>query len=97
MEPLKYPPCPLCGGPGKANWEHGHPPATDVYGHETWNEGTGQYHTSSRAAEKCAQGMGYDGHAGDAVGGAKVEHRIVGTGYSYRGQGSRQSTGERAT
>lgn len=88
--------CPLCSGPSVISWAHGKPPATDVYGQERWNEGTGRMEKSSRGAEKYMQSLGYDGHAGDRVHGGRVEHRIVGTGYSYSGQGSRQSTAERA-
>ena len=88
--------CPLCAGPTQISWAHGKPPATDVYGQARYNLGTGREETSSRGAEKYMQGLGYDGHAGDRVHGGRVEHRIVGTGYSYSGQGSRQSTAERA-
>jgi len=66
-----------------------------VYGQERWNEGTGRMERSSRGAEKYMQSQGFDGHAGDKVGGARVEHKLVGTGFSYRGQRIRTSTGER--
>jgi hypothetical protein len=98
MEPLQYPSCPLCGGKGKANYEHGQPPGTDLYMTPKWNEGTGRMETSHREAEKYMRKKhGYEGGSGDKVGGARHEHRIVGTGYSYAGQGSRLSTAERAT
>jgi hypothetical protein len=89
------PACDLCGGETKVSWEGGKPPGTDVYGQARWNEGTGRMETSSRGAEKFMRSQGWDGHAGDKVHGARVEHKLVGTGYSYRGQGSRVSTGER--
>jgi hypothetical protein len=90
------PACRLCGGEMKVSWEGGKPPGTDLYMTPQWNEGTGRYETSHASAEKyMRQEHGYEGGCGDKVHGARHEHRIVGTGYSYRGQGSRVSTAER--
>lgn len=89
------PGCDLCGGQMKVSWEGGKPPGTDVYGHPKWNEGTGRFESSHRQAEKFMRSQGWDGAAGDPVGGARPDHRIKRTGFSYAGQASRVSTGER--
>jgi hypothetical protein len=95
VESGTLPGCTLCGGEMVVSWEGGKPPGTDVYGNPKWNEGTGRYESSHREAIKYMRSQGWEGEAGDPVGGARKEHKIVGRAISYPGQGSRVSTGER--
>ena len=90
-----YPECGICKGEMCVTWEAGRPPKTDVYGSPQWNEGVGDYVRSTRDAEKKMADEGFY-PAGDPVGGARSDHRIKGTGFSYSGQTSRLSTAERA-
>ena len=86
-----FPKCPTCGG--KTTWT---PRGfnTDLYKTPKWNEASGQYHASTRDAERHMAELGFT-PAGDAVGGARPTLSIEGTGFSYAGQSSRQSSGER--
>jgi hypothetical protein len=90
------PACCLCGGETKVSWEGGKPPGTDIYSTPRWNEGTGRFERSHREAEKYMRSQGWEGGCGDKVGGARPDHSLKRTGFSYAGQGSRVSTGERA-
>ena len=87
----RYPPCESCGG--TLQWV----PAglhTDVYGCAKYSDATGQYHTSQRDKDRVMKEAGYE-PCGDKVHGARPEHRIKNTGFSYRGQPSRTSARER--
>lgn len=91
--------CDTCGG--ERTWR----PAgfhTDVYGSPQYSDASGQYHSSTR--EKAAHladprnneyGVSFQ-EAGDKVGGARKDHTLKRTGFSYPSQGGRTSTGERA-
>lgn len=87
-----YPPCILCGG--KTTWI----PAkmtTDLFGTPQYSDATGDFNSSQREKEKKMAGLGFY-PKGDKDHGARVELSIKRTGFSYPGQGSRQSTAERA-
>ena len=87
-----YPPCTLCGG--KTSWI----PAkvtTDLFGTPQYSDAAGRFFSSQREKEKYMAERGYYGK-GDKDHGARVDLSIRGTGFSYPGQGSRTSTGERA-
>lgn len=91
VEDCQYPDCELCGAamdwtPAQLN--------TDVFGSEQYSEAAGRSFTSQRQKRNFMREAGYE-EAGDKVGGARPEHRIKGTGFSYGGQSSRVSTGER--
>ena len=90
-----YPGCAACGGEMTVNWEHGHAPTTDVYGCARYSDASGEEHRSTRELEGHMAGWGYH-PAGDPVGGARIEHRLKGTGYSWPGQGSRRTVSEGA-
>jgi hypothetical protein len=77
-----YPPCELCGGATKVNWEHGQAPSTDVFGCPTYSDATGEFHSSQREKIKSMKKSGFF-EAGDKVGGARNEHRISGTSYFF--------------
>ena len=91
----RYPGCASCGGKMKISWEGGHAPSTDVYGSEQYSDATGMYHTSQRQKEQVMRDYGYE-VAGDPVGGARKEHRLKGTTFSYGNQSSRRTVSEGA-
>ena len=102
VDPDAFPPCGKCGGP--TTWTpRGF--ATDVHEPE-FNHATGEMHSRHRDVEmhvalQCREYKEKTGieleitPAGDKVGGARSELKINGSGFSYSGQGSRQSSGER--
>ena len=77
------------------SWVGGVAPSTDVYGSAQYSDATGEYHTSQRDKIKHMREAGYE-EAGDKVGGARKEHRINGTGYSFPEQVSRRTVSEGA-
>lgn len=98
---------PVCCGTSMVTlWDHGRAPATDIH-EPQFNHATGQYHRSTREAEmvlaKQARawsdrtGMKFMAPkvAGDKHHGARYESRPSNAGFSYGGQASRRSTGER--
>jgi hypothetical protein len=89
----EYPDCASCGGEMRVTWEGGQPPSTDVYGCAQYSDATGECHTSQRAKARVMAEAGYH-EAGDPVGGARIEHRLNGTGFSFSGQGSRRTVSE---
>ena len=90
-----YPDCASCGGEMQITWEGGHAPSTDVYGCAQYSDATGLEHTSQREKIKHMRDNGWD-EAGDKVGGARPEHRLHGTGFSFPGQGNRRTVNEGA-
>lgn len=90
-----WPVC-ACGAEMRVTWERGKCPALDAYGVPVYSDATGQYHTSTRDRERAMRELGFH-PAGDKVGGARTDLSIRGTGFSYGGQASRVSTGERRT
>lgn len=97
----RMPTCETCGREMRITWEHGKPPATDCYGVAQYSDAAGREFTSHR--QKVAHmkdprnnpwGVSYE-EAGDKVGGARPDLSIKKTGFSYEGQRSRVSTGER--
>jgi len=86
-----YPKCQLCGG--KTVWIPSKV-TTDLFATPQYSDATGQFHSSQREKEKYMAERGYYGK-GDKEHGARPDLSIRGTGFSYSGQGSRTSTGER--
>jgi len=91
----RYPACANCGGKLKITWEGGIAPATDVYGRPVYSDATGECHTSQREKAKAMAEWGFH-EAGDPVGGARREHKLRGTGFSFSGQSSRRTVSEGA-
>jgi len=89
----KYGNCGNCGGELEITWEGRQAPSTDVYGSPQYSDASGQLHTSQREKIKYMREWGYE-EAGDKVGGARNEHRIKGTGYSFPGQKNRRTVSE---
>jgi len=89
----EYPDCASCGGEMRVNWEGGHAPSTDVYGSEQYSDASGLSHSSTREKEAHMADWGYH-PAGDPVGGARIEHKLNGTGFSFPGQVSRRTVNE---
>lgn len=89
----KYPRCPECGGGLLVCWAGGQPPATDVYGCAQYSDASGQWHTSQRDKIRHMKEWGYE-EAGDKVGGARKDHTLKGTSFSYGGQSSRRTVAE---
>ena len=91
VENGQYPLCPICGA--DTTWMptglH-----TDVYGSEQYSDAAGRSFSSQHEKEIFMARKGYV-VAGDPVGGARADHRIRGSGFSYARQGSRQSAAER--
>lgn len=86
-----YPKCQQCGG--KTTWM----PAkmtTDLFATPQYSDATGQFHSSQREKERVMAEKGY-WPKGDKDHGARPDLSIKRTGFSYSGQSSRQSTGER--
>ena len=91
----KYPGCANCGGELRVTWEGGQAPSTDVYGSPQYSDASGQYHSSQREKIGVMRDHGFD-EAGDAVGGARYEHKLKRTTFSYCGQGNRRTVSEGA-
>ncbi len=91
----KYPGCANCGGRMRVSWEGGQAPSTDVFGSEQYSDATGMYHTSQRDKERTMRDYGYE-TAGDKVGGARREHVLKGTTFSYGNQANKRTVGEGA-
>lgn len=91
----RYPGCASCGGKMEVTWEGRQAPATDVYGVAQFSDATGEWHTSQRDKVRVMRECGYE-EAGDPVGGARPDHTLKNTAWSYPGQKSRTSTEERA-
>lgn len=68
--------------------------SSDVFGSEQYSDAAGRSFTSQREKENYMRDRGYQ-IAGDPVGGARYEHGINGTAFSYAGQGAKTSTAER--
>ena len=90
-----YPDCASCGGEMQVSWEGGQAPCTDVYGHEQYSDATGMMHSSHGDKVRHMSENGFY-EAGDKVGGARNEHRINGTGFSFPGQTRRRTVSEGA-
>ncbi len=90
-----YPDCAGCGGKMRITWEGGHAPATDVYGSAQYSDATGQFHTSQRDKARVMREIGFH-EAGDLVGGARADHRLKKTTFSYGKQGSHRTVSEGA-
>ena len=88
-----YPCCERCGGETFVTWVGGQAPSTDVYGSAIYSDATGEYHTSQRDKIKTMKEWGYE-EAGDPVGGARKDHTLKKTGFSFGGQSSRRTVAE---
>jgi hypothetical protein len=88
-----YPPCGNCGGEMVIDWRAGQAPSTDVYGSPIYSDATGMYHTSQRDKVRHMREWGYD-EAGDKVGGARRDHTLKRTGFSFQGQSTRKTVSE---
>lgn len=82
-------PCPKCGELARQVIKT--PPQTDVLGSEHYCDVNEVSYTSTREYEKKMKVGGWE-PAGDKVGGARSEHKVNGTLFSYAGQSSRTST-----
>jgi hypothetical protein len=91
IEDHAYPPCTLCGS--KTVWIPSKV-TTDLFGTPQYSDATGDFNSSQREKEKKMADLGYY-PKGDKDHGARVELSIKGTGFSFPGQSSRVSTGER--
>ena len=91
IENHAYPKCTLCGG--KTVWIPSKM-TTDLFGTPQYSDASGQLHSSQREKEKYMAERGYWGK-GDKDHGARVDLSIKKSAFSYPGQGSRVSTGER--
>ena len=89
----EYRPCPECGGDCVMDFSGGQAFYTDVFGQPTYSDATGLEHSSQREKIAHMRKNGYD-EAGDKVGGARHEHRINGTGFSFPGQQRRRTLAE---
>jgi hypothetical protein len=89
----EYPPCEECGGQMDVTWERGMAPSTDVYGCAQFSDATGQEHSSQREKIKFMRNAGYE-EAGDKVGGARIEHSLKNSTFSYPGQTGRSTVSE---
>jgi len=87
------PRCPECGGELEMCWVGGKPPATDVFGCAQYSDATGEFHTSQRDKIRVMKDVGFE-EAGDLVGGARKDHTLKNTGFSFSGQGSRRTVSE---
>jgi len=74
-------------------WEGGHAPSTDVFGSAQYSDATGQCHTSQRDKARVMKESGFF-EAGDLVGGARADHRLKRTTFSYGKQQSRRTASE---
>jgi hypothetical protein len=74
-------------------WERGRAPSTDVYGCAQLSDATGLEHTSQREKIKYMRDAGYE-EAGDKVGGARIEHSLKNSTFSFGGQVSHRTVSE---
>jgi hypothetical protein len=87
----EYPACENCGD--QTEWI----PAkltTDLFGTPQYSDATGEFHSSQREKERHMARLGFHGK-GDKEHGARPDLSIKRTGFSYSGQHSHVSTGER--
>ncbi len=89
----EYPNCALCGGSTAITWAGGVAPSTDVYGSAKYSDATGQEHTSQREKIRAMKDLGYH-EAGDKVGGARADHTLKNSTFSFPNQGSRRTVTE---
>ena len=84
---------PECRCGGERHWS----PAgfnTDLYPTPIYSDASGQYHSSTRDKEAYMRRAGYE-PKGDKVRGGRPDLSIRGSAFSYSGQSSRVSTGEK--
>ncbi len=91
----EYPNCATCGGSTAITWAGGKAPGTDVFGCSTYSDATGEWHTSQRGKIKAMRDLGYE-EAGDKVGGARADHTLKRSTFSFPDQGSRRTVSEGA-
>lgn len=86
--------CPKCllGG-RKITYEFWETVKTDVFGSPQMSDASGREHSSQREKERFMRSQGYEG-CGDKVGGARRDHTLRGTGFSYAGQRTRRTQAE---
>jgi len=88
-----YPCCEACGGRLQVCWSGGQPPATDVYGVAQYSDATGQWHTSQSDKKRVMRNAGFE-EAGDPVHGARPDHRLKGSAFSFSGQTDHRTVAE---
>jgi len=93
IEDHVYPLCQLCGG--KTVWIPSKV-TTDLFGTPQYSDAAGRCFSSQREKEKYMAERGYWGK-GDKDHGARPDLSIKHTAFSYSGQDSRVSTGERGS
>ena len=92
VEAGRVPKCETCGGIRSiipSGFHH------DLLGQPTYSDATGKFHTSQSEKRAHLRTLGYE-EAGDKVHGARADHTIHNTAFSYSGQSEHVSTGERA-
>ncbi len=89
-----YPRC-KCGGAVVIAWDGGQAPSTDVFGHEVYSDATGKSHTSQRDKIRHMREAGFE-EAGDKVHGARADHTLKRSTFSFPHQGSRRTVSEGA-
>ena len=89
------PPCQLCGGKTKTRYDDWKTVAGDFGCQPFYSDAAGRWFTSQHDQDRHMRGLDIPFYpAGDKVGGARTELKIHGSGFSYAGQGSRQSSQE---
>ena len=86
------PPC-ECGKQLTIWWGHGQPPTTDVFGVPQYSDATGEVHSSQRDKVRHMKEWGFE-EAGDKVGGARNDHTLKNSTFSFAGQTTRRTVAE---
>ena len=87
--------CILCQGMRKIVYDRWTTVHTDLFPTPQYSDASGRMHSSQREKERYMRELGYE-VCGDPKGGARPDHRIKDTAFSFSGQTSRRSTAERA-
>jgi len=89
------PPCASCGGSRRIVFDGWTTVHTDLFPTPQYSDASGSWHRSQREKERALRERGFE-PCGDRNHGARPDHRIRDSAFSYAGQHSRRSTGERA-
>ena len=95
VDPAQVPPCGSCGGERRIVFDRWSTVHTDLFATPRYSDASGRWHSSQREKERFMRERGFE-PCGDRKGGARPEHTIRDTAFSYAGQRTRQSTRERA-
>lgn len=104
IEQGAFPHCPDCQGQTRPRFDAWTTVSTDIYSTPQYSDAAGRFFSSTREKERHmyqphqidTQGntVRYEA-AGDKVHGARADHTLKRSAFSYNGQGSKISTGER--